>query len=79
MHNYQYTLLDLKVSITAEVTGNYIGLREAQEKLFIAQKNLALQQDILQTVRDKYTAGIADELALNQAEYAVGDPAPLQQ
>ena len=71
MHNYQYTLLDLKVSITAEVTGNYIGLREAQEKLFIAQKNLALQQDILQTVRDKYTAGIADELALNQAEYAV--------
>ena len=71
MHNYQYTLLDLKVSITAEVTGNYIGLREAQEKLFIAQKNLVLQQDILQTVRDKYTAGIADELALNQAEYAV--------
>ena len=71
MHNYQYTLLDLKVSITAEVISNYIGLREAQEKLSIAQKNLTLQQNILQTVRDKHTAGIAHDLSLNQAEYTV--------
>ncbi len=71
MHNYQYSLLDLEVSIAAEVTGNYINLREAQEKLRIAEHNLKLQRDILQTVRDKYDAGIADDLALNQAEYAV--------
>lgn len=38
MHNYQYTLLDLKVSITAEVTGNYIGLREAQENCLLHKR-----------------------------------------
>lgn len=71
MHNAEYTLLNLRVSITAELITNYVNLREAQEKLNIANKNLRLQRDIMQTVKDKYNAGIADALALNQAEYAV--------
>lgn len=71
MHNEAYSLLNIKVSITAEMIANYINLREAQEKLNIATKNLRLQQDIMQTVKDKYNAGIADSLALNQAEFAV--------
>lgn len=71
MQNIQYSLLNIQVSITAEVINNYIKLREAQEKLRIAQKNLKLQRDILQMVKDKHTAGITDDLALNQAEYTV--------
>lgn len=71
MHNAAYSLLNIRVSITAEVIANYISLREAQEKLGIANKNLRLQRDIMQTVKDKYNAGIADALALNQAEFAV--------
>lgn len=71
MHNAAYSLLNIRVSITAEIIANYINLREAQEKLSIANKNLRLQRDIMQTVKDKYNAGIADALALNQAEFAV--------
>ncbi len=71
MQNATYSLFNIKVSITAEIITNYINLREAQEKLNIAYKNLRLQQDIMQTVKDKYAAGIADDLSLNQAEYAV--------
>lgn len=71
MKNVQYSLLNIRVSITAEVISNYINLRKTQEMLNIANQNLKLQQDILQTVRDKYNAGVADDLALNQAEYAV--------
>ncbi len=71
MHNTAYSLLNIRVSITAELIFNYINLRQAQEKLQIANKNLRLQRDIMQTVKDKYNAGIADPLALNQAEYAV--------
>ena len=71
MNNAAYSLLNIRVSITAEVIANYINLRLAQEKLGIANKNLRLQRDIMQTVKDKYNAGIADALALNQAEFAV--------
>lgn len=71
MSNTQYSLLNIKVSVTAEIIANYVNLREAQEKLRIARHNLNLQRDILQTVQDKHAAGIADDLALNQAEYAV--------
>lgn len=71
MRNYQYSLEDLKVSITAEVVSNYINLRMAQEKLRIALANLNLQQDIFETVQQKFEAGIADKLALNQAMYVV--------
>ncbi len=71
MHNTAYSLLNIKVSIIAEVISTYISLREAQEKLDIANKNLKLQCDIMQTIKSKYEAGIADPLALNQAEFAV--------
>lgn len=66
-----YDLLSVKASITAEIIANYVNLRLAQEKLNIARRNLILQKDIMQTVKDKFNAGIADNLALNQAEFAV--------
>ncbi len=71
MRSATYNLLNIKVSITAELIADYINLRAAQEKLNIAYRNLRLQKDIMQTVKDKYNAGIADNLALNQAEFAV--------
>lgn len=71
MKKAEYSLFDIKTSISAETVSNYIQLRAAQEKLRIAHKNLQLQKDILKTVKDKYEVGIADELALNQAEYVV--------
>ncbi len=66
-----YSLSDLKNSFTAEIIKDYILLREAQQKLFIAQKNIQLQQKIFQTIKDKNLAGIADDLSLNQAEYTI--------
>ena len=67
----EYSLYNIQVIVTAEVSKNYINLRNAQEKLRIAKNNIVLQNDILQIIKDQYKAGIADNLALNQAEHIV--------
>ncbi len=64
-------LVNVMLSMTAEVANDYIGLRTAQEQLRITKENLRLQQDIYQTVKEKYDNGLADDAALNQAEFAV--------
>lgn len=64
-------LNDVFLSMTAEVANNYILLRTTQERLRISKQNLRLQKEIYNTVRDKYKSGLADDIALNQAEYAV--------
>lgn len=69
--NSGYSLINTDVSIVSETMLNYIKLREAQEKLRITQKNLSLQNEILQTVKNKHLAGTEDDLALNQAQYTV--------
>lgn len=69
--NSGYMLIDTDISITSEIMLNYIKLREAQEKLRITQKNLFLQNEVLQTIKNKYSAGTEDDLALNQAQYTV--------
>lgn len=66
-----YSLINTDVSLISEIMLNYIKLREAQEKLRITQKNLSLQNEILQTVKNKNSAGTEDDLALNQAQYTV--------
>ena len=58
-------------SLTAELANDYVLLRVNQERQRIVKYNLELQQDILNTVKDKYKAGLTDETALNQAEFAV--------
>lgn len=67
----EYSINDTKLSINSEIIKNYINLRLAQEKLKIARKNLKLQEETLQTVKDKFDAGITDDLALNQAIFSV--------
>ena len=62
---------NVRVSLVAEIADTYIGLRTAQEQLRISRENLRLQQDIAELVAEKYRAGLTDDIALNQAYYAV--------
>lgn len=59
------------VTLSSEVALNYLTLRTLQERLDIAQQNLALQMDTLDLVQSRYDAGLADALALSQAQYTV--------
>jgi len=67
----QYSLLNIKTVLTAELILNYLELRTAQEKLRITNKNLKIQDDILKSIKDKYLSGAETLLALNQAEFVV--------
>ena len=57
------------VSLSSEVAVNYISLRTLQERLSIAENNLALQENTVQLLQSKYNNGLIDELNLNQAKY----------
>ncbi len=59
------------VSLSAEVATNYINLRTLQERLRIAEKNIAVQKDIYELVKSQYSAGLRDELSVQQAGYTL--------
>ena len=63
----QATLAGTQVSLAAEVALNYINLRSQQERLAIAQRNLASQQETLQLTDWRVQAGLATSLVLEQA------------
>lgn len=67
----EYSLHNIQVIVTSEIAKNYIILRTAQEKLRITRRNLLLQKNILQIIKDQHKSGVVDDLALNQAEYTV--------
>lgn len=67
----QYSLYSLYVSLSAEIIVNYVNAKKTVELLRVARQNLKLQTEILQTVIDKNQCGIADDLALNQAQQTV--------
>ena len=67
----KYSLNYLQISICAELISNYINYKKNLELLHIAQKNIQLQTEILETVQAKYHSGLADDLALNQAQQIV--------
>ena len=71
MKNAEYSLFNIRIALSAEVAKNYFNLKKSLEILRITQQNLQLQNDILQIVKDKHTAGIADDLALSQAAFSV--------
>ncbi len=64
-------LVNVMLSITGETASDYIALKTVQEQQRITKENLRLQQDIYQTVKEKYDNGLVDASALNQAEFAV--------
>lgn len=61
------SLAGAQVSLAAEVALNYITLRSQQERLAIAQRNLASQQETLQLTDWRVQAGLATSLVLEQA------------
>ena len=63
------SLKNISVSLESETAQNYINYRMTQQLLKNAEENLLLQSDIYQTVLEKYTAGLADQIDLKQAEY----------
>lgn len=61
------SLGDVQVSIAAEVALNYMALRNAQERLAIAQANLGSQQETLQLTQWRLQAGLVTSLEAAQA------------
>lgn len=64
-------LNNVKLVMASEIANNYIALRTAQEQLRVAEDNLKLQEDIYEMVASRHKAGLTDDIALNQARYAV--------
>ena len=57
------------VSLTSEIGINYLSLRTLQERLSIAESNLAMQENSVKLLQAKHNAGLIDGLNLNQAKY----------
>ncbi len=65
----QEALNDTLITLVAEVALNYIQIRTFQARLQAAEKNLKMQQDSVQIVQDRFDAGLATGLSLEQAKY----------
>lgn len=59
---------NVRVSLIAEISSQYINWRLAEKQLAITEKNLKLQTEIFETVESQYKAGLADNLAYQQAK-----------
>lgn len=62
-----------RVTLLAEVARNYILLRGTQHELMILRRNVAAQEDTLALQRDRFKAGITNDLTVAQAEALVTD------
>lgn len=62
-------LRDVQVSLTAEVALTYIEIRTYQERLQVAQKNIAIQEETLDLLKALDEAGNGDALAIVQSSY----------
>ena len=59
---------DILISVLAEVARNYVEVRNFQQRLAIANKNIAAQQDAVDIARARFHAGLASELDAREAE-----------
>lgn len=64
-----YSLRNVKSMVVAEVATTFFELKTIHENLRIAYENIKLQQDIFDTVSEKYKAGLADSGTYHQAKY----------
>lgn len=62
-------LRNVYVTLAAEVALSYLDLRSQQNRLAIAEQNLAVQQETLNLVKSRFDAGLVTELDVNQAVY----------
>ena len=58
---------DILVSIIAEVARNYIGYRTAQERIQFAERNILIQEGIVDITQIQFNAGNVSELDMQQA------------
>jgi multidrug efflux system outer membrane protein len=58
---YQANLDDVRVSVAAEVARNYFELRGLQQRLAVAERSLANQQETLRLTQVRRDAGIGEE------------------
>ena len=58
---------DVLRSLLGEVARNYIDARAFQRRLVIARNNIEAQREIVQRTRDRFQAGLATELDVQQA------------
>ena len=65
----QEDLRDVLVSLLAEVALNYVEVRTFQNRLSVAEANLAVQDETCRLTQWRYQAGLSDELAVQQALY----------
>ncbi|QOV88506.1 efflux transporter outer membrane subunit [Humisphaera borealis] len=66
-------LMDVRISLVAEVAVNYLNLRTSQQRLAISRKNLELQQRSLDLTKRQVAAGFAARLDLAQAEAQIAN------
>jgi NodT family efflux transporter outer membrane factor (OMF) lipoprotein len=59
---------DVLVSVLAEVARNYVDVRDFQQRLAIANKNITAQQAAVDIARARFQAGLASELDAKEAE-----------
>jgi NodT family efflux transporter outer membrane factor (OMF) lipoprotein len=57
------------VLLQAEVASNYVQMRTFDQRLKLARENVALQNQSLHVVQDRFQAGLVTELDLQQAKY----------
>ncbi|MFZ1745253.1 MAG: TolC family protein [Nitrospirales bacterium] len=62
----------LLLSLVCEVGQSYSRLREPDEQIEIAERNLALQQDSLSIIRSRAQAGLVSDLDVKREETLVG-------
>ncbi len=59
---------DVQVTLAAETAQAFVRVREAQQRLHVAQKNLALQQETFDLLESKFNSGLVNELAFRQSQ-----------
>lgn len=71
----QASLADVQVSLAAEVSLAYLELRSQQQRLALARRNLAAQEETQQFAQWRVQAGLATAIDLEQARSAVAQTA----
>ena len=59
---------NVKISLIAEIATQYINWRLIEKMINLTEKNLNLQKQIFETVKEQYDAGLTDNLAFAQAQ-----------
>jgi len=68
-------LADLRARIYYEVQAVFLDLKAASERVSVAEGALALAREQLQQAKDRFAAGVADNLEVVQAQEALADAA----